>query len=131
MFYSKTTGGFYNPAIHGNNIPADAVEITGKEHAALLVGQSQGKQIVADKNGKPVLADPPAPTDEELGAQIRADRDRRIEAVMWRYERIGRHYRLGLPMLDDMATLDAYVQALADVPEQPGFPHDVSWPVEP
>lgn len=59
MFYSKTTGGFYDTAIHGDNIPADAVEITAEQHAALLQGQSEGKQIVGDENGYPVLQDPP------------------------------------------------------------------------
>lgn len=67
----------------------------------------------------------------EAGTAVRVERDRRIQAVMWRYERLGRHFRLGLPMLDDMATLDAYVQALADIPDQQGFPHDVTWPTEP
>ena len=42
MFYSKSTGGFYSRAIHGDNIPADAVEITDEEHRELLEGQSRG-----------------------------------------------------------------------------------------
>ena len=61
MFYSTQTGGFYDTAIHGSAIPADAVEITDEQHQALLEGQSQGKIIAADKNGKPVLVDPPLP----------------------------------------------------------------------
>ena len=56
--YSAATSGFYTSAIHGSNIPADAVEITDEQHAALLVGQSQGKLIVADENGYPILQDP-------------------------------------------------------------------------
>lgn len=59
MFYSRQTGGFYDTEIHGENIPADAVEITREQHAALLQGQSEGKQITADENGFPVLIDPP------------------------------------------------------------------------
>ena len=66
MFYSATTGGFYTAEIHGDNIPADAVEITAEEHAALLDGQSNGKRIVADANGHPVLQDPPSPTTEQI-----------------------------------------------------------------
>ena len=66
MFYSKSTNGFYSREIHGDNIPADAVEIAPEQHAALLEGQSQGKRIQADENGYPFLADPPAPTEEEL-----------------------------------------------------------------
>lgn len=69
MFYSKSTGGFYDTAIHGDNTPSDAVEITTEQHQALLEGQSQGKLIVADKNGKPVLQDPPPPTAEQIMAQ--------------------------------------------------------------
>ena len=66
MFYSKTTGGFYTREIHGDNIPADAVEITAEQHSELIEDQCQGKRIVADEAGHPVLADPPAPTDEEM-----------------------------------------------------------------
>ena len=72
MFYSATTGGFYTAEIHGDNIPADAVEITTDEHQALLEGQSNGKVIAADKNGKPILKDPPPPTTEQIIAQYTA-----------------------------------------------------------
>ena len=59
MYFSKSTNGFYSREIHGNNIPDDAIEITSKEHAALLAGQAEGKRIVPDEQGRPVLADPP------------------------------------------------------------------------
>ena len=72
MFYSKSTGGFYTRDIHGDNIPADAVEITEAEHAALIEGQSLGKLIVADENGRPILQDPPPPTAEQIIAQYTA-----------------------------------------------------------
>lgn len=71
MQYSPSTGGFYAVEIHGSNIPADALEITAEEHAALLEAQSLGKVIVPDPDGRPVAVDPPAPTAEEL-AVIRA-----------------------------------------------------------
>lgn len=70
MFYSKTTGGFYDHAIHGNTIPAAAIEITAAYHAELLAAQSAGKRIVADATGYPVAVDPPAPTLAE--AQVAA-----------------------------------------------------------
>ena len=66
MFYSKTTGGFYDRAIHGDNIPADAVEITKEQYSTLLDGQSSGKRIVADGDGFPVLQYPPAPTLNQI-----------------------------------------------------------------
>lgn len=70
MFYSKSTNGFYDASIHGDNIPADAVEITVEKHQILLEGQSQGKRIVADENGFPVLVDPPPPTPEQIIAAL-------------------------------------------------------------
>lgn len=75
MKYAKSTNGFYDEAIHGDSIPADAVEITIEEHAALLEGQSHGKRIVADANGFPVLSDPPAPTAAEIWDRIKSKRD--------------------------------------------------------
>lgn len=69
MFYSQSTGGFYTPEIHGADIPADAVEISEQQHADLMEGQAQGKQITADANGAPILTDPPPPTPAEIKAQ--------------------------------------------------------------
>ena len=60
IFYSKSTGGFYDNQIH-NVLPEDAVEITAEYHATLLAGQAQGKTIMPGKDGKPVLA-PLAPS---------------------------------------------------------------------
>lgn len=79
MKYAKSTNGFYDEAIHGGSIPADAVEITVEEHQALLEGQSQGKIISADKNGKPVLKDPPPPTPEQIVAQYDAAVQQRLD----------------------------------------------------
>ena len=79
MYYAQSTGGFFDVAIHGNNIPADAVKITQEDHAALLAGQVRGKEIAADKNGHPVLADPPKPSAEQIWNLIKAKRDRLTE----------------------------------------------------
>lgn len=73
MFFSQSTGGFYLRAIHGDAIPPDAVEITDAEHAALLDGQCDGLQIVADESGRPVLASRPSPTVADLREQLAAD----------------------------------------------------------
>jgi hypothetical protein len=74
MFYSAKAAGFYDAALHGNNIPPDAVMITSEQHAALLAGQSQGKRIVADAAGRPFLQDPPPPTSAEIAASVTAAR---------------------------------------------------------
>lgn len=57
MLYSKSTRGFYSVEFHGEDIPADAVEITDELHVALIDGQCQGKSIVGDENGYPILVD--------------------------------------------------------------------------
>lgn len=81
MLYSKSTSGFYDRFINGDNIPADAVDITATEYAALLEGQASGKRIIADAAGRPVLTDRPQPTLAEIKATkweaIKAERDRR------------------------------------------------------
>lgn len=125
MFYSKSTNGFYDRAIHGDSIPADAVEITAEEHAALLEGQSQGKLIQADAKGKPVLAESPAPTDEELASAVRSKRDALLSACDWTV-------LADAPLTTTEKTnWKAYRQALRDVTAQPTFPQSVEWPVMP
>lgn len=68
MLYAASTGGFYASEIHGNNIPADAVEVTDSEYAALFTGQAEGKVIAPDNAGRPVLQDRPPPTAEQVRA---------------------------------------------------------------
>lgn len=58
MFYSAKTCGFYDPQIHGDNMPADVVEITKVEYVAILELQSQGKVITSDDQGRPIVVDP-------------------------------------------------------------------------
>lgn len=75
MFYSKTTGGFYDTAIHGDNMPEDAVAINNVFYESLLQGQSMGKVISADASGHPVLVDPPKATAAQVWDEIKARRD--------------------------------------------------------
>lgn len=77
-FASKSTRGFYTPEIHGENMPADVVEITDEFHAELIDGQSAGK-IIDWSGDVPALVDPTPPTREEVIARqwdaIKAKRD--------------------------------------------------------
>lgn len=84
MIYSKSAGGFYDPAIHVN-IPADAIEITAAYHAELLTEQSAGRRIQADANGYPVAVDPPPPTLAEAQAAALAAIDAAAGTVRARY----------------------------------------------
>ena len=54
-YYDKKTNGFLAQGV--NLIPEGAINITDEYHQQLLNGQSQGKQIIADKTGKPILID--------------------------------------------------------------------------
>lgn len=49
--------GFFDDS-YGGFVPEGAVEINQDKYIELLNGQSQGKQILADKGGNPVLIDP-------------------------------------------------------------------------
>lgn len=82
--------------------------------------------VLIDDNEAEVMrvASIPAPTEIE----VRADRNARINAVAWRYERHAREIRLGITPSDDIAVLDRYIQELAGIPEQLGFPDNVKWP---
>lgn len=58
----------------------------------------------------------PTPTQEELAASIRAERDRRITATDYL---VMPDYPLDTDKLEE---IKAYRQALRDIPQQPGFP---------
>lgn len=85
MYYAQSTGGFYDVAIHGAAIPADAVEITTEEHVALLQGQAAGKRVVATENGRPVLQDQPIPALAHIKAAALTSIDSAAGAARARY----------------------------------------------
>ena len=63
-------------------------------------------------------------------AGIRHERDALMGAFEWRIERWQRNDRLGRFQTDAIASLDAYMQALADLTLQPD-PFRIDWPVPP
>jgi hypothetical protein len=86
LFYSKSTGGFYDDSIHtAAQIPSDAVAITEVQHQALLTGQSAGKLITADANGNPILVDPPAPPLADVQARSLAALDDAAEVLRGKF----------------------------------------------
>lgn len=85
MHYARSTNGFYDEAIHSNKIPADAVEITSDEHAALMSAQASGRRIEADANGYPVAVNPPPPTLAEVQAAALTAIDDAAGAARARY----------------------------------------------
>lgn len=63
-------------------------------------------------------------------AQIRQQRDTLIQSVEWRVRRHQDEMTLGLEPTEDIIPILEYIQALREVPQQPGFPDDILWPQE-
>lgn len=52
-YYSPSTGGFYDSAVHKKR-PTDAIKLTAGKYKALVAAQTEGQEIVI--NGKTVSA---------------------------------------------------------------------------
>ena len=84
------------------------------------------------------LTNPP-PTVEELFGRLRSERDTRINSVLWLRERHADELELGKETLltpEQYTALLTYIQALRDIPTQPGAPWDgggelTPWPIKP
>jgi hypothetical protein len=70
MFYSQSTGGFYDSEIHGDNMPEDVKKITQEDYSDLFVAQANGKIIMPDINGYPVATIPSLSLVDLKAAQI-------------------------------------------------------------
>ena len=69
-----------------------------------------------------------AELDAALASEVRADRDGRLTEV----DAIaGNTLRWAALDADTQAAWSAYRQALLDVPQQSGFPADITWPTKP
>ena len=104
MFYSKSTGGFYDTAIHGNNIPADAVEITKAKHQELMNAQSNGSYITADIDGNPI-AEIYVPTPQEIARRQIATLEASITPRRIREQGIAAAKTASSRTADDIAAL--------------------------
>ena len=65
---------------------------------------------------------PPPPTPEELAVYIREKRNQLLTASDWTQT-------ADAPV--DRAAWQDYRQALRDIPQQAGFPADITWPTKP
>ena len=70
-----------------------------------------------------------AELDEAAAQAVRATRDMKLATEVDPIA--GNALRWAALSAEEQAAWAAYRQALLDVPEQAGFPHDVAWPVKP
>jgi len=54
-FFSPSTRGFYSAAVHGDNMPADVVQISQARHRQLVEAQAAGATIAIGHAGRPVI----------------------------------------------------------------------------
>lgn len=83
MFFSPSTGGFYDSAIN-RDIPADAVPISRERHGELIAARAAGKIITPDRRGRPMIREPRIGADQlrpRAIALVKAEARRRILAV--------------------------------------------------
>ncbi|MTH78756.1 hypothetical protein [Paracoccus aestuariivivens] len=71
LFFSGEILSFFDSDIH-EVIPDDAQEISAERHAELLLGQSDGMQIVVSSDGLPMLREKDPLTAEQLLTAERA-----------------------------------------------------------
>lgn len=134
IYFSTSTGAFYDLSFWTADLPEDAVLIDGETHTAQLTAEASGLHRAGDAGGNPVAVEPPPPTIEELAAHARRRRDQEIAAIQWLIERHRGEVTLGRTTSlthEDYLLVLQHAQDLRDVPEQEAFPTDIEWPVLP
>ncbi|WP_421170991.1 tail fiber assembly protein [Aeromonas dhakensis] len=133
MYYSPTTGTFYAREVHGENMPADVVEISKQAYNELLDGRALGSIIIMADNGLPVLTDPPPKTQQEIENAARSQRDSALNSTDWVVQRHQDQLAVGVETTlteHEYNALQEYRQALRLWPEQAGWP-DIELPPPP
>ncbi|WP_154845358.1 phage tail assembly chaperone [Pseudomonas fluorescens] len=133
IFYSASTGGFYDSDLH-SVIPDDRVQITKDERATLISGESEGKVIFAGEHGIPSLAERLPATSDDLAKLERKWRDGELASVLWLRERHRDQQEVGGDTSlspEQFAELLVYLQALRDWPQASEFPDSLYRPVPP
>jgi len=87
----------------------------GNRHYAEIMRQVDAGELIVEPD--------PGPSEEQLAAQARAERDALLKESDWAV-------LPDAPVGDAQAWRD-YRQALRDVPQQDGFPTDIEWPIKP
>jgi hypothetical protein len=126
--------GFYDDAIHcETGWPEEAEPISDETWIALHDGQTDGMLMALNEDGSPDLRERPPPADDVVAANERARRNAALTATDWVVARQEEHILLGTAEenAERFKAFATFRQALRDVPQQPGFPHNIEWPAEP
>lgn len=78
-------------------------------------------------DGTITFTPPEPPSNDELFSRLRSERDSRLSAVLWMRERHADELELGTETSltpEQYTALLTYIQALRDLPAQPGAPWD-------
>ena len=117
-FFSPSTKGFYTDELHGDAMPQDSVAVPQQLYEA---ASSRSLGISISAQGELSIA---APAVLVLTAdEARHQRNLLLTASDWTE---------GRTVSDEIFELwKPYRQALRDLPDQPGFPAVIEWPVPP
>lgn len=112
-------------------IPADAVEVTAGEYAALLASNSQEGKTIAIKDGCVVAVDPPAPTAQAVKQANASVRDRLLASAALSIAPLQDADDLGLATDDEKALLTAWKKYRVDVSRVDLTKSTAAWPSAP
>lgn len=132
-FYSQSTGCTYLSGIHGQSMPADAIEIPESVYLSVIASPAPGK-IRSHVGGLPVLIDPPPASADDLAELERQWRDAELLAVTWLRDRHRDQLDIGADTTlsaEQFAELLVYMQHLRDWPQNDAFPAIDQRPVPP
>lgn len=125
-FYSPSTLGFYNTELHGREIPEDSVEIDVQTYETLKEWRQSNKTPKLTDTGQWIAIDPPAPSESDVAAYLRNERDKLIESTDWLVQRHRDEKDMNRPTTmsaEAFAELLEYRQTLRDFPVAEGFPN--------
>jgi hypothetical protein len=132
-YYSQQTGCTYLSAIHGEQMPSDAVPISDALFQSVIANPEQGK-VRSHSNGLPVLIEAPRESSINVVEQERKWRDSELSAVSWLRDRHRDQLDFGSSTAlttEQFNELLGYMQALRDWPQSEVFPDIGQRPVAP
>jgi len=134
FYYSATTNAFYPAALRADydaagTWPDDAQTLSDRCYQHLINGQSEGKIIVANEHSQPVLADPPAPSAEEIIARAESQKVKLMQEAENVIAPLSRAVKLGIATPEETEWLkqwEIYTVLLSRI--DTSDPANIVWP---